>query len=1645
MRAALKIILILGVIIALMSASVRASAAEGTEYIVEENGTEYVLSSCEGGISSEILRSAKFDDIAEHISGNSASGATIVFAGITSGRDITIRDGGYIITGSLRMSEGADFVIDGGNVVLSSFSIELSGGSVRVKDGTLRISESSILSYAESALVMEHASSAEVSIISGRVITESRKCAISLKRGTLKIQGGNIESTLGYGIDNSSTLKLSGAPEIRGREHDIKTNTPIYLKDTAEFSGILSVRYSAAFSEGGIACVFYSASEASISDINLYDINNTQCQIRFFDSHPAVGEKHFAAVYSPYKAEFYINGNLFERHDALSGDKLIMPSAPDKEGYDFSGWKEEESGSLYDFARDVTGNIKLNGEYKLSPPTFFISSMSFVYDKNEHGLALSDIKHPLLDSAVINCVWFRDGDKIPGSGTEIMLKSVSESGSYKCKLYFAVNNEISIVETPEVYVNIEKAEVPLPTATPKYYTGEYQSATLYSTALYSVENTGGSRVGIYPVKLTLTDSENYIFENGKDTAYCDFQILKADNFFTSPLEIKNIYSGTAPSPTAHSRFGEVSYLYSKESDGVYTEAPPVNVGNYYCKAYVSGTENYYEISSEPALFSIILETITGISVSAMPERTSYTAFEKFDASGLVLSVSYNSSRVQNIGSDEYTISYIEGGTLRFSDNYVIASYLGYSVSVPVSVAKADYDISGIVFADSAVTFDGTHKSVLFSGTLPIGIDGIPLEAFVSGGGINAGVYYVSLSFGTKSKNYNIPQKMTAKLTVLPYECSAVFESCDFIYDGALKCPTAYYVDIYGRKIMLDVSGERSLAGEYTATADCLDNNYKIINPSCEYKIAKADYNFDYISWSSGSFVYDGSEKSVILSGLPLGISVIGYSDSKATNAGVYNAVAVISYDENNYNPPPTLSYTWKIEKAEYDLSGFSFSDSYPVYNGDKHYPMLSGAMPMGIDGITLEYRYSAYAVNVNEGKVSIEIIFSTQSKNYKAPRSLYAAVQVTPMEISVVWNNLEFVYNGAEHMPIAAAAETDLMVLGSAINAGIHKATAISLDPNYKIINSVMDFTVNKAENYWTGSLKIDNVFEGGALMPNASCAAGEVLYYYTDEKGQRLTAVPSAPGKYYVVAESLGNDNYKAISSEGVLFEIIKITPVSISVLLNKNTFIAFETVSARDISAQFLNNNGSVTEIPFEMLTVIYQNGASMRFDDTHFTVSHSGFSVDVSVEVEKAEYDVSGVVWENCEFVYDGEEKRAELIGLPSGVSVDYYIGGVGVFAGEYPVSAVLSYDSFNYKLPVIEGAVLKIKKQKVTAPKLPELIYNGTSQAPRLSENGIYKTSVTEGCGAGLYPVEFTLSDSKNYEFENGEGSVRLYYEIRPISIKISVSDVDKYLFEKPGTPSYEIISGELIPGEELELSYSIENGRVVYTSKNPNYSVSFEGGIVKNHKKLSSDGRFKLFILLLILITLLLLTVILIKKRCEIKDYVAKLKCKAYAARVQAATSSKEAEVCEAYEAKPVTEEKSSEEEKIEIDLSVDAARADSLITDDLAKDLVRREGVKIYTSGNKRGIINVDTLSRNFESGETIDVNKLKKMSLIPYDTAYIKILARGMIDKPLRVYANDFSLAAVKMLALTGGEAIRVTTVKIKEKTENKKNNESY
>ena len=104
---------------------------------------------------------------------------------------------------------------------------------------------------------------------------------------------------------------------------------------------------------------------------------------------------------------------------------------------------------------------------------------------------------------------------------------------------------------------------------------------------------------------------------------------------------------------------------------------------------------------------------------------------------------------------------------------------------------------------------------------------------------------------------------------------------------------------------------------------------------------------------------------------------------------------------------------------------------------------------------------------------------------------------------------------------------------------------------------------------------------------------------------------------------------------------------------------------------------------------------------------------------------------------------------------------------------------------------------------------------------------------------------------------------------------------------------------------------------------------------------------------------------------------------------------------------------------------ITAEEVTTLMTDEEAVESVE-ESARI-SDKTKTGIVNVDVLSKTFSAGERVTLAEIKKRVVgFNKKTTYIKVLARGVIDKPLIVEADDYSIDAVKMILLTGGKVIR-------------------
>ncbi|MBO4535536.1 MAG: uL15 family ribosomal protein, partial [Clostridia bacterium] len=149
-------------------------------------------------------------------------------------------------------------------------------------------------------------------------------------------------------------------------------------------------------------------------------------------------------------------------------------------------------------------------------------------------------------------------------------------------------------------------------------------------------------------------------------------------------------------------------------------------------------------------------------------------------------------------------------------------------------------------------------------------------------------------------------------------------------------------------------------------------------------------------------------------------------------------------------------------------------------------------------------------------------------------------------------------------------------------------------------------------------------------------------------------------------------------------------------------------------------------------------------------------------------------------------------------------------------------------------------------------------------------------------------------------------------------------------------------------------------------------------------------------------------------------------------RIVHSHTDEEAEVAAADTAEEIVEEPIVEEEPAQEEPApqpepeVSVVEADVEMSDSEALSALET-GVARRAKGKKKAVVNIDVISRAFKPGETVDLAALIARRVVPQGTYWFKVCARGSLDKPLTVCANDFSVIAIKMIVLCGGHAVKL------------------
>lgn len=314
-------------------------------------------------------------------------------------------------------------------------------------------------------------------------------------------------------------------------------------------------------------------------------------------------------------------------------------------------------------------------------------------------------------------------------------------------------------------------------------------------------------------------------------------------------------------------------------------------------------------------------------------------------------------------------------------------YSGISLTLQITVVKDVYDISGIVFEDETVVYDGKEHNLEIKGELPAGVT----VTYEGNGQTDTGVYTVTAKFSGDNEKFEAIEDMTATLTIekRELELAVTGETALVFNDKEQKTINVVATNVLeGDEVALSVvySGNMIDVGKYTATIVLEENkNYKL---SKEYvidiTIAARKFNVTFVQDGQADFVVAVTEGDPLdINSVKAPVQIPGYTvvwgnadlsciteDIRVTAEKTpisYDILYVLNGGENNAANP--TAYT--IESGRIILKSPSkpmatFNGWYATEDFDDE-TKISEIETGSVGNITLYAKWTDYRIESAEG------------------------------------------------------------------------------------------------------------------------------------------------------------------------------------------------------------------------------------------------------------------------------------------------------------------------------------------------------------------------------------------------------------------------------------------------------------------------------------------------------------------------------------------------------------------------------------------------------------------------------------------------------------------------------------------------------
>ena len=391
-----------------------------------------------------------------------------------------------------------------------------------------------------------------------------------------------------------------------------------------------------------------------------------------------------------------------------------------------------------------------------------------------------------------------------------------------------------------------------------------------------------------------------------------------------------------------------------------------------------------------------------------------------------------------------------------------------TLSATLTINKASYDMSRVVFADKSVAYDGNVHS-LEATNLP---DGVTVT-YIGNNQTNVGTYTVLAVFSGDSANYNPIANMTATLTInkATYDMSrVVFADKSVAYDGNVHSLEA--TNLPDGVTVTYIGNNQTNVGTYTVLAVFSGDsaNYNpIANMTATLTVTQN--KVQGVTFDSRTVTYDGAAHSLAIEGnLPQGIAVV-YEGNSQTNAGTYTVTAKFVGSNPNFEQMPDMTATLTIEKRELQIE--FVGEQTAAYTGYAQKPLTARATNLcGSDTVVIDITYNGNVVDAGTYVATATV----DNINYKLTANNTCTFTITRATHKVTFRQSgqpDKVYDVLDLADFAEAFPDVVAVAGYDIAWEEKQLTRVTEDV---IVNAVITPTV----------YEITYILDGGTIPYNA-------------------------------------------------------------------------------------------------------------------------------------------------------------------------------------------------------------------------------------------------------------------------------------------------------------------------------------------------------------------------------------------------------------------------------------------------------------------------------------------------------------------------------------------------------------------------------